>query len=118
MPQAMRALCPIATTGTPGMVTPATSRSAATKCISYHTDGNSICKCGSLASIGRPPLVLRAASTQLLLLPRRPVADSHSRPFGYLMVGRCALANRGNSTGAFAAGTAVVVAGGATRGAP
>src|SRR5688572_28163811 len=65
------------------MVTPVMSRSAATRCISYHTVGNSICRCGSLASIGRPPLVLLAASTQLLLLPRRAVGDSHSRPLGY-----------------------------------
>src|SRR5688572_5549896 len=64
------------------MVTPITSRSAATRCISYHTDGNSICRCGSLARIGRPAFVRRFANTQLLLLARRADANNHSRPAG------------------------------------
>ncbi len=68
--------------GTPGMVTPITSRPEATRCISYQTDGNSICRCGSFARIGRPDFVLPPASTQLLLLPRRAPAASHSRPAG------------------------------------
>src|SRR5688572_9010935 len=69
------------------MVTPTTSRSAATRCISNHTDGNSICRCGSLARIGRPALVRRLASTQLLLFARRADADSHSKPAGSLRAG-------------------------------
>ena len=82
MPHAIRWLCPSTTNGTLGIVTPITSSPAATRCISHHTDGNSICKCGSLARIGRPLFVRRGASTQLLLLPRRALADSHSRPVG------------------------------------
>src|SRR5688500_8155517 len=69
------------------MVTPTTSRSAATRWISNHTDGNSICRCGSLARIGRPALVRRFARTQLLLFARRADADSHSKPAGSLRAG-------------------------------
>ena len=81
-PQAMRRLWPITTNGTPGIVTPMTSRPAATRCISYQTDGNSTSRCGSLASSGRPLAVRLPAITQLLLLPRLAIGCSHSRPAG------------------------------------
>ena len=76
MPHAMRALWPSAMNGTPGIVTPITSRPAATRCISYQTDGNSICRCGSLARIGRPPSCVRrpAPSCCCCRAARRPPA--------------------------------------------
>src|SRR6186997_2759159 len=82
IPHAMRWLWPSATNGTPGIVTPITSSPPATRCISYQVDGNSICRCGSLARIGLPLFVLLPAITQLLLLPRRAPDASHSSPRG------------------------------------
>jgi hypothetical protein len=76
------------TNGTPGIVTPMTSRPAATRCISYQTDGNSTSRCGSLASRGRPVLVRAPDSTQLLLLPRLAIGCSHCRPVGHGEGGR------------------------------
>src|SRR5262245_34747090 len=80
MPHATRVLWPSTTNGLPGTVLPTTSSPADAKCISYHTDGNSICKCGSFANIGRPLCVFRPETTQLLLPPLGASEFSHSSP--------------------------------------
>ena len=59
-----------------------TSRPAATRCISYQTAGNSICRCGSLASIGRPLSVRGPATTQLLLSCRAARSGAATRGRG------------------------------------
>ena len=88
--------------------TPMTSRPAATRCISYQTPGNSICRCGSLASSGRPLAVRRPAMTQLFEPPRRALGRSHSSPAGQ-SAGHCRACWRSQpSRGPGAAGAAVV----------
>ena len=87
------------TNGAPGSVTPATSRSAATTWASYQIAGISTCRCGSLASSGRPVAVRMPDSTQLLLPPARAVMSSHSRPGGSGGVSSRALAEASGRCG-------------------
>ena len=72
-PQAMSALWPMITPGTPENVKPATSSgqrwSTVVQCspICIHTPGMLTPRCGSLASSGAPVVVWSPSTTQLLL---------------------------------------------------
>src|SRR5271157_52832 len=65
-PQAMERLCPTMTNGTPGSVTPATSKSPAVRWASYQTLGICKSRCISLESSGLPDAVCAPDTTQLL----------------------------------------------------
>ncbi len=80
-PQAMRALWPMMTPGTPGSVAPDTERPGASRRARYQTEGVRSPRCGSFARRGLPDFVRDPPTTQELLPISSPLNPrAASRP--------------------------------------